>query len=49
MIPQVKSNCACNAGIAVGPDGCGPNAYLMGGICFCKPGYKKINGQCVMS
>ena len=33
----------------VGQNGCGPNAYLMGGICFCKPGYKKVNGQCVLS
>ena len=51
-MPTTNSDCGCNkvdVDIPVGTNGCGPNAYMLGGICFCKPGFKKVNGQCIAS
>ena len=46
-LPQVfDSPCPDSPNI---PINCGPHGFLLDGVCFCKPGFKKVNGNCVSS
>jgi hypothetical protein len=41
------NNCNATSSVPGYEASCGPNGYTLTGVCFCRPGYYKLNGQCV--